>query len=693
MMELLSPAGGFDSLIAAVQTGADAVYMGFGAFNARRSAKNFTDEEFASAVSYCHLRGVRVFLTLNTLLTDRELVQAADALKKACAMGVDAILVQDWGLLTLAREIVPDVPLHASTQMSLFTLGGANEAAALGMERVVLARELNRDEVREICAGCPAEIEIFIHGALCMCYSGQCEMSAVVGERSGNRGACAQPCRLPYGVDGPCRGGHPLSLKDANLSAYLGEMAEMGVACLKLEGRMKRPEYVAVITGIYRRLLDEKRRPTAEEARQLEQAFSRSGFTDGYWLGKKGPQMFGTRPENAPEPKELFAEARAQYENGRENRRIPVSLAIRVQAGKPVSLAVACQSNNGLMNVWAQGPVPETARSRALTAEELRERLSKTGGTVFTVEQFRAELDDGLMLPASVINGLRRELLDELTARREDIPHRRVLEAAALPEAPEPPKQMRFTCSVLKAEQVTAALLAEKPAIVYVPIEELERLDAGLDWGETELGAVLPRIFRTADEPVLRQLLERHPEATAVAVGNLGHLPIVRGLGRTLRGDFGLNIFNSRALLFWREQGLSSATASFELRWQQVRDLNKHLPCEAIVYGRLPLMVMENCVTRCNVGCTHGAGSVLTDRTGAQFPVTCGYGCRCEIQNSRTLFLADKPEMHRCGLTYGRLRFTTETPEQCAAVLRRYKDGGDWTPDDMTRGLFYRGVE
>ena len=417
MMELLSPAGGFDSLIAAVQTGADAVYMGFGAFNARRSAKNFTDEEFASAVSYCHLRGVRVFLTLNTLLTDRELVQAADALKKAYAMGVDAILVQDWGLLTLAREIVPDVPLHASTQMSLFTLGGANEAAALGMERVVLARELNRDEVREICAGCPAEIEIFIHGALCMCYSGQCEMSAVVGERSGNRGSCAQPCRLPYGVDGPCRGGHPLSLKDANLSAYLGEMAEMGVACLKLEGRMKRPEYVAVITGIYRRLLDEKRRPTAEEARQLEQAFSRSGFTDGYWLGKKGPQMFGTRPENAPEPKELFAEARAQYENGRENRKIPVSLSIRVQAGKPVSLAVACQSNNGLMNVWAQGPVPETARSRALTTEELRERLSKTGGTVFTVEQFRAELDDGLMLPASVINGLRRDALEELKQR------------------------------------------------------------------------------------------------------------------------------------------------------------------------------------------------------------------------------------------------------------------------------------
>ena len=693
MMELLSPAGGFDSLIAAVQSGADAVYMGFGAFNARRSAKNFTNEEFASAVAYCHLRGVRVFLTLNTLLTDRELVQAAEALRKASAMGVDAILVQDWGLLTLAREIVPDVPLHASTQMSLFTLGGANEAAALGMERVVLARELNRDEVREICAGCPAQIEIFIHGALCMCYSGQCEMSAVVGERSGNRGACAQPCRLPYGVDGPCRGGHPLSLKDANLSAYLAEMEEMGVDCLKLEGRMKRPEYVAVITDTYRRLIDEKRRPTAEESRQLEQAFSRSGFTDGYWLGKKGPQMFGTRPENAPEPKELFAAARETYENGKENRRIPVDLRLTVRRGEPVRLSGACTASGGVAMAMAQGDIPEEARNRAVTAEELRQRLSKTGGTVFTADNIEMELDEGLMVSASAVNGLRRELLEELAKRRVAIPPHRELPVPPLPDAPEGGQDMRFTCSVLKAEQVTAALLAERPAIVYVPIEELDKLDAGLDWGETELCAVLPRIFRTADEVPLRQLLQRHPEASSVSIGNLGHLPIVRGLGRTLRGDCGLNIFNSRALLFWREQGLDSAAVSFELRWQQIRDLKKYLPCEAVVYGRLPLMVTENCVTRCNVGCTHGAGSILTDRTGAQFPVTCGYGCRCEIQNSKTLFLADKPEMRRCGLTYGRLRFTTETPEQCARVLRRYRSGGDWAPEDLTRGLFYRGVE
>ena len=523
MMELLSPAGSFDALIAAVQAGADAVYMGFGAFNARRSAKNFTDEEFASAVSYCHLRGVRVFLTLNTLLTDRELVQAADALKKASAMGVDAILVQDWGLLALAREIVPDVPLHASTQMSLFTLGGANEAAALGMERVVLARELSRHEVREICAGCPAEIEVFVHGALCMCYSGQCEMSAVVGERSGNRGACAQPCRLPYGVNGPCRNGHPLSLKDANLSAYLAEMDEMGVACLKLEGRMKRPEYVAVVTGIYRRLIDEKRRPTAEEMRQLELAFSRSGFTDGYWQGRKGPQMFGTRPENAPEPKELFAKAREMYENGRENRKIPVNLRLLVRRNEPVRLSGACAVHRGVAIAMGTGAVPEEARNRAVTEEELRQRLSKTGGTVFTADRVEIELDEGLMVPASAVNSLRRELLDELAARRMDLPTRRELPAPPLPDAPEGAESMAFTCSVRKAEQVTAALLAERPAAVYVPVEELDRLDPALDWNGVELCAVLPRVFRTADEAPLRQTLERHPEAASAAVGNLGH--------------------------------------------------------------------------------------------------------------------------------------------------------------------------
>ena len=280
-----------------------------------------------------------------------------------------------------------------------------------------------------------------------------------------------------------------------------------------------------------------------------------------------------------------------------------------------------------------------------------------------------------------------------LAARREDIPARRELPAAPLPDAPEPPQEMAFTGSVSRACQVTAELLAEKPAIVYVPAEELDALKPTGLHGETELCAVLPRVFRTADEKPLRAMLERHPEVTSVAIGNLGHLPIVRGLDRTLRGDFGLNVYNSRAVKFWRDRGLSSVTVSFELRWQQMRDLAKYADCEGIVYGRLPLMITENCVTKNNVGCAHGAGSVLTDRTGAQFPVQCAYGCRCEIENGKVLVLADKPEVFRCGLRYGRLRFTTESPEACAAILRAHKAGAVTAGEDATRGLFYRGVE
>ena len=292
-LELLSPAGSPEALRAAVQSGCGAVYLGWGSFNARRSAKNFSDEEFADAIRYCHLRGVRVFLTLNTLLTDRELPLALDAARTACRLGVDSVLVQDWGLFALLREALPDLPLHASTQMSVFTAGGANEVYGDGCERVVIARECSREDTAAICKACPAEIEIFGHGALCMCYSGQCEMSALIGGRSGNRGTCAQPCRLPYGFNGPAKNTYPLSLKDSCLADRISDMERMDVSCLKLEGRMKRPEYVAVITDIYARLIREGRKPTAAEKKDLELAFSRSGFTADYWQGRHGPGAEG----------------------------------------------------------------------------------------------------------------------------------------------------------------------------------------------------------------------------------------------------------------------------------------------------------------------------------------------------------------------------------------------------------------
>ena len=573
MAELLSPAGGWDSLVAAVQSGADAVYMGFGAYNARRSAKNFTEEEFAKAVRYCHLRGVRVYLTLNTLLTDRELPGAAELLHKASRLGADAVLIQDWGVWQLARQAAPELPLHASTQMSLHPLGGARRAAELGLTRVVLARELSRRDIAAICRDCPAEVEVFAHGALCMCYSGQCALSAVIGGRSGNRGTCAQPCRLPYGVNAPAAGGHPLSLKDANLSPYLQELEDMGVACLKLEGRMKRPEYVAVITSIYRRLLDEKRRPTREEQRQLELAFSRSGFTDGYYLGRKGPQMFGTRPENVPEPKELFAEARTLYEK-EDRRTVAVDMDCVCRAGEPVRLTVRA----GDQRAEVTGPVPETARNRALTAEELQARLKKTGGTAFRCREVRVTLEEGLMLSAGAVNALRREGLTALEEVLCAVPERHTAQPEPLPAAPVEPVQPLLTCSLQKPEQLTQALADCRPEMIYLPVEWLDTLDVTPYLDRTSFCAVLPRIFRTEDEAALREMLVRHRQVlAAVAVSNLGHLPIAEGLELPLRGDLGMNVFNSRALLFLRELGLSTAAVSFELRHQQIRDLKKYL--------------------------------------------------------------------------------------------------------------------
>ena len=686
-MELLAPAGSPEALLAAVQNGADAVYMGLGSFNARRSARNFTDETFAAAVAYCHERGVRVYLTLNTLLTDRELPDAAETLRKASAWGVDAVLVQDWGLWQLARTAAPDLPLHASTQMSLHTLAGAKRAAELGMERVVLARELSARDVEGICRACGAEVEVFAHGALCMCYSGQCAMSAMIGGRSGNRGTCAQPCRLPYTVGE--KSGYLLSLKDNNLAPYLNQMAQMGVACVKLEGRMKRPEYVAAVTGIYRRLLDEKRPPTAEEQAQLERAFSRSGFTDGYWLGQKGPRMFGMRPESARWPEEWFAQVRKTYENGAENRSVPVAFSCRIAAGEAAALTAALPDGR---SVTVRGAVPETARSRALTEDELRSRLQKTGGTVFTCREIEISLEDGLMLSAGSINALRRDALSQLRALLVQPPARRVFPTPALPAAEGYTAAPSLTASVTYARQLTEEL-ARGVEYLYLPLSLLEEVDLDEYAGHTKLCAVLPRIFRTEDEEVFRQILRENPQLAAVAVSNLGHLPIVEGLGLEVRGDLGMNVFNSRALLLMQELGLSSVTVSAELRHQQVRDLKKYLPCEAVVYGRLPLMVTENCPLRCSGRCSGGNGGVLTDRTGAQFPVLCGYGCRPEIQNSRPLYLADKPEWTNCGLHWARLRFTTETAEEALNILRRYQGQGAPTPQDFTRGLFYRGVE
>ena len=694
MLELLAPAGSMESVTAAVQNGADAVYLGYGDFNARRNAKNFTREEVAAAVSYCHLRGCRVFLTLNTLLTDRELPGAAQVAAHASDIGVDAVLVQDLGVARMVRQTVPDLPIHASTQMTVHSLDGVRECADLGMSRVVLSRELSRDQIAYICQHSPVEIEVFGHGALCMCYSGQCFFSSVIGGRSGNRGLCAQPCRLKYGWNGRADE-YPLSLKDMSLAGHLKELSDMGVACLKLEGRMKRPEYVAIVTGIYSRAIREGREPTGEELRALEQAFSRQGFTDGYYLDRKGPEMFGTRQEEK-EPRELYAQARSTYESG-ENRKEPVTLYALIRAGEPAR--VAAEDKEG-RTAQAEGPVPEAARNVPLTREKVAGQLARTGGTPYRCEKVTAHVEEGLSLPLSALNELRRQVLEELSRRRTALPQRRKAEFHAGVRYENPRTPPVFTVSVREAAQVSPELLRLHPALIYIPAEEgathpevVERCQSA----GVPVAALLPRICTDRELQALEDDLTalRRLGVEEALAGTLGVLRRAGQLGFRVRGDYGLGAYNSQTLKELRRLALLSATASFELKLPQIRDLSKALPLELIAYGRLPLMITENCIIHNHSG-QHTCANVnlLTDRKGERFPVVRAWGCRSEILNSKKLFLADKGgDLRRLGLWALRLMFTTESPPECARVLERYLGQGNYQPNEYTRGLYYRDVE
>ena len=412
MIELLSPAGSPEAVIAAVQNGADAIYMGLGNFNARRGAKNFTDEEFERSMRYCRIRGCKVYVTLNTLVNDREIAQAVESARLASQLGADGIIIQDLGLAYAIRQALPDIPLHASTQMSIHNLAGVEAAAEMGMTRAVLARELSLEQIKFITQHASIETEVFVHGALCFCQSGQCYMSALIGRRSGNRGMCAQPCRMQYSLGGRMDD-YPMSLKDNCLVDRLRELEDAGVACLKIEGRMKRPEYTAIVTKIYSKALKEHRQPSDEEMETLEKAFSRQGFTQGYFNGDK-KDMFGRREEPDKDTEKLFTLARKGYSEG-ELRRVPVHFYTVAEKGMPVK-AIAFDDDGN--RAAAMGGVPEKARGQGLTATYITEQMFKTGGTPYNCVENRAQADPGLYLPASEINDLRRSCRSSAQSRR-----------------------------------------------------------------------------------------------------------------------------------------------------------------------------------------------------------------------------------------------------------------------------------
>ena len=676
-MELLSPAGSPEALIAAVQNGANAVYLGCGDFNARRRAKNFSTEDLAWAVSYCHVRGARVYLTLNTLLTDKELPAALELAALADRLGVDAVLVQDLGLAALLKGRFPDLPLHGSTQMTVHSLAGVEFCAQLGLERVVLSRELSGAAIAHICQNSPIEIEVFVHGALCMCYSGQCFLSSLVGGRSGNRGLCAQPCRLPY------NGGHPLSLKDMSLAGHLRELADMGVACVKLEGRMKRPEYVAVVTSVYASALKERREPTREELNALQTAFSRTGFTQGYYKGQKGPAMFGTRVDADTPDGSFYAAARASYQ--KERPWVDVTMEAFIQAGEPLRLLLRDDSGN---EVTVLGLPPEAARTRPLAEADVREQLAKTGGTPYRVNDLAVHLDQGLSVPKSALNALRRSALDELTALRAAPPKRRELSAPPLSSCPGPDVPPGWVFSFSSVEQLSPAVWDAHPVFVDLPLDQLATHPEVVSAASCPLRVVLPTILWDAEaSDVRRQLHTVKTLGVADAlVGTWDAAWIARSEGFTLHGDYGLGVLNSRTLDALRELEFQSATLSFEQKLAAIRHLSKPLPTEAIVYGRLPLMTLEQFPG--GTPCTH-----LTDRKNVTFPVVPVSGGRARVLNSQPLYLADKEEWKTAGLTYARFLFTVEAPQECSDILQRYQNAVPPAPNSFTRGLYYRDVE
>lgn len=688
-MELLAPAGGMRELKAAVQSGADAVYLGAAEFSARAGAGNFSYEELAEAVRYCHVYNVRVHCALNTLIKESELKAAIAAARCIYDCGADALIIQDLGFAAHLRRILPDIEIHASTQMTVTSLEGVRYLKEHGFSRVVLARELSLSEIEEIAKGTDIELEVFVHGAICMCYSGQCLMSSVLGGRSGNRGRCAQPCRLGYELikNGDREAAaYALSPKDMALIDHLRELKRLGVASLKIEGRLKSAEYVSAVTGIYRKYLDQPGRVKVADMRELTAAFSRSGFTDGYLTGSLGRAMMAhDNPANNSGSE--FTDAAKKRASGEITRRIPINIYASLMADD-VLRVTGCDNDGNCVS--AEGDTKaEAAVNKPLTGERLAAQLSKLGSTPFCAADVSAEVGDGITVPIKEINETRRHLcreLEEWRARRDRKP------AFNIPIPVE--KRVGRQEIYLTAEAETV-----EQARTVINVGGVRRLYVNASVA-SELGGVLESIelvMKTADIFI--------PEDVKTEAVSVSSTAALRFYGDRARyGDFRLNIYNSLTVreLFQ----LKCVTLSPELNLGEIAAVTENAltETEIIGYGRLPLMLMRNCPIKALGRCQGGRREyTLRDRKGVEFPLLCREcedGTCCSLLlNSKPIYTADITDsIIRTGVSGIRLLFTDETPEQCKRILKEYKDALKGkrinTPEvnTFTRGHLKRGV-
>ena len=651
--ELLAPAGDMECLYAAVAAGADAVYVGGKRFGARAFAKNFDLEEMEAAVRYCHLRGVRLYVTLNTLIEDREMPEAVDYAASLYRIGVDALIVADLGVMAAIHRHVPGLELHASTQMSVHNTLGVKAAADLGACRVVLARELPLTEIKSAVESSPAEIEVFLHGALCVCYSGQCLFSSLVGGRSGNRGECAQPCRLPYNG-----GKYPLSLKDLSLANHIPALIDSGVASLKIEGRMKSPEYVFAVTHAYRHMLDEHRSASGAENDILKRAFSRNGFTDGYFVGRTERGMTGVRTEEDKQQTKSM---------GRTNfvpEKTPVRASVRLCLGEKSQMTLT----DGNKTVTAYGAEPAMAENAPLIPDGVKARLAKMGATLLSLdaENIDLTLDENINLPPSALNALRRDAAELFESDRRELD-----DITYLAKRAAKPSGRLTTAQFLSEDSFLAGCDRDGGLIGEVDISFLPST-ASIDSLKLAGGVYLPPVIFDSEMPAVIERLKNARENGVMyaLVGNISHIELAKSLGFRLIGDFRLNVTNSESALVYQDMGVERLVLSPELTLPQARDVGGSL----ISYGRIPLMLTERCFISENFGCKSCNKCSLIDRKGEKFPMMRESEHRNLILNSIPTYMGDRREElrdYRIASTH--LIFTTEGGEEICSVLRAHK--------------------
>jgi putative protease len=705
-VELLAPAGSFESLRAAVENGADAVYLGGKAYSARASAVNFTPEELQSALDYCHIRGVKVYVTVNTLLRDDELDGAVSYLADLYSWGADAVIVQDLGLIRRAREEVPGLELHGSTQMTLHNTWDVTAVEELGLSRVVLARELGLTAIEEIGRQTSLELEVFVHGALCICYSGQCLMSSLIGGRSGNRGQCAQPCRLPYevlGLDVP--GEYVLSPRDLALIDHLDELRSAGVASLKIEGRLKGPDYVGVVVRTYRAALD----GLPYRAEELSTVFNR-GFTTAYINDRPPRDLITYLP---PPKEERSGSARESYTSPKAMKRIKAHLWAKLRLGEALELILLDEDG---VHVQMHGEVAaQPARGGGLSVELLQDKLLRLGNDPLEIAEFSAELEEGLHLPVSELNRARRELVT-LWERNRLAPYKNrdaSVPARAHRLPPEaPPEDVQIAVTVSDLPSTEAALRAGADLIYFSgqvyrrsPQDWLHELSRAWALGQEEGVPVFAHLERISENhvfPELERSLSRH-QFDGILVGGFGIWKRAKewAQGRPVHTDLSFNAFNTWAVQQLAEAGAALVTASLELKLSEVRSICEKSPVPVCIaaHGPMESMVSKHCIFRdqgCRLQC-QSASLELKDKKGFVFPVKFDRWCHMHIFNSRELSLLNHLERVReSGVSYLRIEGRTKDPEWISAAVSAYRQGLDGEevelPEEFTKGHYFRGV-